>query len=84
MKLLILSIFPGGGLLDHAFEAEAFTVARGPSPAWACRRSPRARSYGARDDRLETQHKGVGGTRWQHTYAYGVPAFQERRPTLLA
>ena len=31
---LILSIFPGGGLLDYAFEAEGFTIVRGPDPLW--------------------------------------------------
>ena len=31
---LVLSIFPGLGLLDRAFEAEGFTVVRGPDPIW--------------------------------------------------
>jgi DNA (cytosine-5)-methyltransferase 1 len=30
----VLSIFPGMGLLDRAFEAEGFTVVRGPDPLW--------------------------------------------------
>jgi DNA (cytosine-5)-methyltransferase 1 len=31
---LVLSIFPGIGLLDHAFEEEGFTVVRGPDVLW--------------------------------------------------
>ena len=31
---LILSLFPGIGLLDHAFEFEGFTVVRGPDVLW--------------------------------------------------
>jgi DNA (cytosine-5)-methyltransferase 1 len=31
---LVLSIFPGVGLLDRAFEAEDFCVVRGPDPIW--------------------------------------------------
>ena len=31
---LILSLFPGIGLLDHAFEAEGFCVVRGPDRLW--------------------------------------------------
>lgn len=31
---LVLSIFPGGGLLDYAFEAEGYTVVRGPDVIW--------------------------------------------------
>jgi DNA (cytosine-5)-methyltransferase 1 len=31
---LILSLFPGIGLLDRAFEAEGFTVVRGPDHLW--------------------------------------------------
>ena len=31
---LVLSLFPGGGLLDFAFEAEGFTVVRGPDVIW--------------------------------------------------
>lgn len=31
---LVLSIFPGLGLLDRAFEAEGFCVVRGPDPIW--------------------------------------------------
>lgn len=31
---LVLSIFPGLGLLDRAFELEGFTVVRGPDPLW--------------------------------------------------
>ncbi len=34
MSGLVLSIFPGGGLLDHAFALEGFTVVRGPDPLW--------------------------------------------------
>ena len=32
--MLVLSIFPGFGLLDYAFEKEGFTVVRGPDPIW--------------------------------------------------
>jgi len=31
---LVLSLFPGIGLLDRAFEEEGFTVVRGPDPLW--------------------------------------------------
>lgn len=31
---LVLSIFPGIGLLDRAFEAEGYCVVRGPDPIW--------------------------------------------------
>lgn len=31
---LVLSLFPGIGLLDHAFELEGFCVVRGPDPLW--------------------------------------------------
>lgn len=31
---LVLSLFPGIGLLDHAFELEGFTVVRGPDVLW--------------------------------------------------
>ena len=31
---LILSLFPGGGLLDYAFELEGFCVVRGPDVIW--------------------------------------------------
>lgn len=31
---LVLSCFPGIGMLDHAFECEGFTVVRGPDPLW--------------------------------------------------
>lgn len=31
---MVLSIFPGGGLLDHAFELEGFCVVRGPDVLW--------------------------------------------------
>jgi len=31
---LVLSLFPGGGLLDYAFEAEGFCVVRGPDVIW--------------------------------------------------
>lgn len=31
---LVLSLFPGIGMLDHAFELEGFTVVRGPDPLW--------------------------------------------------
>lgn len=31
---LVLSIFPGLGLLDRAFEAEGFCIVRGPDPIW--------------------------------------------------
>lgn len=31
---LVLSLFPGIGLLDHAFELEGFTVVRGPDKLW--------------------------------------------------
>jgi DNA (cytosine-5)-methyltransferase 1 len=33
-NLLVLSVFPGIGLLDRAFEAEGFCVVRGPDPIW--------------------------------------------------
>lgn len=31
---LVLSLFPGLGLLDFAFEVEGFSVVRGPDPLW--------------------------------------------------
>jgi len=31
---LVLSLFPGGGLLDYAFEQEGFCVVRGPDVIW--------------------------------------------------
>lgn len=31
---LVLSLFPGIGLLDRAFEEEGYTVVRGPDPLW--------------------------------------------------
>ena len=31
---LVLSLFPGIGLLDHAFELEGFCVVRGPDVLW--------------------------------------------------
>ncbi len=34
MKGLVLSLFPGIGLLDRAFEEEGFTVVRGPDLLW--------------------------------------------------
>lgn len=34
MSGLVLSLFPGGGLLDYAFEAEGWTVVRGPDVIW--------------------------------------------------
>ena len=35
MSQLVLSLFPGGGMLDYAFEIEGgFTVVRGPDPIW--------------------------------------------------
>ena len=34
MTGLILSLFPGIGMLDHAFELEGFTVVRGPDVIW--------------------------------------------------
>ncbi len=34
MSGLVLSLFPGIGLLDRAFEAEGFTVVRGPDLLW--------------------------------------------------
>jgi DNA (cytosine-5)-methyltransferase 1 len=34
MSQLVLSLFPGGGMLDHAFELEGFTVVRGPDVIW--------------------------------------------------
>jgi DNA (cytosine-5)-methyltransferase 1 len=34
MTPLVLSLFPGIGLLDRAFEAEGFTVVRGPDVLW--------------------------------------------------
>lgn len=32
--MLVLSLFPGAGLLDRAFEEEGYTVVRGPDPLW--------------------------------------------------
>jgi hypothetical protein len=32
--ILVLSLFPGIGLLDMAFEEEGFCVVRGPDPLW--------------------------------------------------
>lgn len=34
MTPLVLSLFPGIGLLDHAFELEGFTTVRGPDVIW--------------------------------------------------
>ena len=34
MSDLVLSLFPGIGLLDRAFELEGFCVVRGPDPLW--------------------------------------------------
>lgn len=34
MTGLVLSLFPGLGLLDRAFEEEGFVVVRGPDPLW--------------------------------------------------
>lgn len=34
MQQLVLSLFPGIGLLDMAFEMEGFTVVRGPDVLW--------------------------------------------------
>lgn len=34
MSRLVLSLFPGIGLLDRAFEEEGFCVVRGPDPIW--------------------------------------------------
>lgn len=34
MDRLVLSLFPGIGLLDAQFEAEGFCVVRGPDPVW--------------------------------------------------
>jgi DNA (cytosine-5)-methyltransferase 1 len=34
MKGLVLSLFPGIGLLDRAFEEEGFAVVRGPDLLW--------------------------------------------------
>lgn len=34
MSGLVLSLFPGIGLLDRAFEEEGFCVVRGPDPIW--------------------------------------------------
>lgn len=34
MSGLVLSLFPGIGLLDMAFEAEGFCVVRGPDLLW--------------------------------------------------
>src|SRR5438128_7364015 len=34
MRQLVLSLFPGIGLLDSAFEMEGFTVVRGPDVLW--------------------------------------------------
>jgi len=34
MNALILSLFPGVGLMDRAFEEEGFTIVRGPDAIW--------------------------------------------------
>lgn len=34
MSKLVLSLFPGVGMLDHGFELEGFTVVRGPDVLW--------------------------------------------------
>ncbi len=34
MSELVLSLFPGIGMLDHGFELEGFTVVRGPDVIW--------------------------------------------------
>jgi DNA (cytosine-5)-methyltransferase 1 len=34
LNQLVLSLFPGIGLLDMAFEAEGFCVVRGPDVLW--------------------------------------------------
>ncbi len=34
MPALVLSLFPGIGMFDHAFEREGFCVVRGPDPIW--------------------------------------------------
>lgn len=34
MNALVLSLFPGIGLLDRAFEEEGFTIVRGPDTLW--------------------------------------------------
>lgn len=34
MNELVLSLFPGLGLLDRSFEAEGYCVVRGPDPLW--------------------------------------------------
>ena len=34
MKPLVLSVFPGLGLFDYAFEQEGFCVVRGPDLLW--------------------------------------------------
>jgi DNA (cytosine-5)-methyltransferase 1 len=34
MKSLVLSLFPGIGLLDRAFEMEGFCIVRGPDLLW--------------------------------------------------
>lgn len=34
MRPLVLSLFPGIGLLDRAFEAEGFCIVRGPDAIW--------------------------------------------------
>lgn len=33
-KMMVLSLFPGIGLLDRAFEAEGFCIVRGPDAIW--------------------------------------------------
>jgi len=47
---LVLSLFPGIGLLDMAFEQEGFCVVRGPDPLWGgdvrCFHPPRGRFDG--------------------------------------
>ena len=34
MSRLVLSLFPGIGMLDHAFELEGFCTVRGPDVLW--------------------------------------------------
>ena len=34
MNELVLSLYPGIGLLDRAFEDEGYMVVRGPDPLW--------------------------------------------------
>ena len=46
--MLVLSVFPGIGLLDMAFELEGFCVVRGPDLLWGGERRSEADGQEAR------------------------------------